>query len=217
MVSLGEGSSFQRGGVNGGNLATKTDKDQPIGSFFGYVVDHVAIDQSDVDSYNQIAQQATGDASAVYQTGLLAGDIIFKDIDGDGQLTNKDLTFLGSPIPKWNYGANVNLAYKNFDFMLSLYGISDVKIWNDLKYWTEGTTRPFNASADLVSRWRTEGDISEYPKAGQNATGSKNLRPSDRFVENGSYLRLRNVTLGYNIPVANAGSVNKVFSSLRII
>jgi TonB-dependent starch-binding outer membrane protein SusC len=216
VVSLGEGSAFQRGGVNGGSLATKTDEDQPIGSFFGYVVDHVAVDQSDIDNYDQITQQATGDAAAVYQAGLLPGDIIFRDTDGDGQLTDKDRTFLGSSIPTWNYGANINLAYSNFDFMLSVYGISDVKVWNDLKYWTEGTTRPFNSSADLNSRWRTEGDISEYPKAGQNATSSKNLRPSDRFVEDGSYMRLRNITLGYNMPVLNLNRVTRMFSSLRV-
>jgi TonB-linked SusC/RagA family outer membrane protein len=216
VVSLGAGAPFQRGTVNGGNLATKTDEDQPIGSFYGYVVDHVAIDQSDVDAYNLSAQQVTGQPTAVYQTGLLPGDIIFRDIDGDGMLTSLDRTFLGSPIPVWNYGANVNLAYKNFDFMLGLYGISDVKLWNDLKYWTEGTSRPFNSSSDLVNRWRTEGDVSEYPMAGQNATGSANLRPSDRFVEDGSYMRLRNVTLGYKIPVGNAQGLGKVFSSLRL-
>jgi TonB-dependent starch-binding outer membrane protein SusC len=216
VVSLGEGAPFQRGGVSGGNLATKTDTGQPIGSFFGFVVDHVALDQSDIDAYNAIARQATNDPAKVYQTGLLPGDIIFRDINGDGLLTPLDRTFLGSPIPTWNYGTNINLAYKNFDFMIGLYGISDVKLWNDLKYWTEGTTRPFNSSSDLVDRWRTEGDVSEYPKAGQNATGSANLRPSDRFVEDGSYMRLRNVTLGYTIPVSNAPGFNKVFSSLRL-
>jgi TonB-dependent starch-binding outer membrane protein SusC len=216
VVSLGEGAPFQRGGVDGGNLATKTDEGQPIGSFFGYVVDHIAVDQSDVDAYNASAQQASGNPSAIYQSGLLPGDIIFRDINEDGTLTSADRTFLGSPIPKWNYGANVNLAYKHFDFMLGLYGIADVKLWNDLKYWTEGTTRPFNSSSDLINRWRTEGDISEYPKAGQNATGSANLRPSDRFVEDGSYLRLRNVTLGYKIPVESKQGVSKIFSSLRL-
>ena len=216
VIDLGEGAAFQRGGVAGAYLATKTDEGNPIGSFYGYIVDHVAIDQADVDAYNQIAINTTGNVDATYQADLLPGDIIFKDIDGDGMLTSEDQTFIGSPIPKWNYGSNINLGYKQFDLMVSLYGVGGVQLWNDLKYHTEGTTRPFNQSADLVSRWRTEGDISQYPKAGQHATGSQNLRPSTRFVENGSYLRFRNVTLGYNVPVANLGAMGKAFSSLRL-
>jgi TonB-linked SusC/RagA family outer membrane protein len=215
VIDLGEGSRFQRGSVNGGNLATMTDEGQPIGSFYGYVVDHVAIDQADVDAYNQIAQQATGDPDAVFQEDLLPGDIIFRDLNGDGMVTSEDQTFLGSPIPKWNYGGNLNFGFRNFDLMVSFYGITGVSIWNDLKYWTEGTTRPFNSSADLLSRWRTEGDISKYPKAGQHATGSQNLRPSDRFVEDGSYMRLRNLTLGYKLPLGE-GLFGKTFSSFRV-
>lgn len=216
VVDLGEGSRFQRGSVNGGNLATMTDEGQPIGSFYGFVVDHVAIDQADVDAYNARARTITGDPDALYQEDLLPGDIIFRDINGDGQVTSEDQTFLGSPIPKWNYGGNLNFGMRNFDLMVSFYGITGVSIWNDLKYWTEGTTRPFNSSADLVARWRTEGDRSEYPKAGQHATSSQNLRPSDRFVENGSYLRLRNVTLGYSFPLNGTGLLSKAFSSLRV-
>ncbi len=216
VISLGEGTAFQRGGVAGGNLATKTDKGHPIGSFYGYVVDHVAVDQADVNAHNAIAESTTGKTGTLFQADLIPGDIIFKDLDGDGQITSKDQTFLGSPIPKWNYGANVNLGFKNFDFMVSFYGIAGVQLWNDLKYYTEGMTRPFNSSADLVSRWRKPGDISAYPMAGQHATGSQNLRPSDRFVENGAYLRFRNVTLGYTIPLSNLGSMGKGFKSFRI-
>ncbi len=216
VVDLGDGSAFQRGTVNGGNLATMTDEGQPIGSFYGYMVDHVAIDQADVDTYHQRARTATGDPAALYQEELLPGDIIFRDINGDGILTSDDQTFLGSPIPKWNYGGNLNFGLRNVDLMISFYGIAGVSIWNDLKYWTEGTTRPFNSSADLLSRWRTEGDVSEYPKAGQHATGSQNLRPSDRFVEDGSYMRLRNLTLGYTFPLSGTGLLSRAFSSLRI-
>jgi len=111
VISLGEGTAFQRGGVAGGNLATKTDKGHPIGSFYGYVVDHVAVDQADVNAHNAIAESTTGKTGTLFQADLIPGDIIFKDLDGDGQITSKDQTFLGSPIPKWNYGANVNLGF----------------------------------------------------------------------------------------------------------
>jgi hypothetical protein len=213
VTSLGEGSPFARGSVNGGNLATYTDKGHPIGSFFGYVVDHVAANQAEVDALNNKAKELTGKADVTYQGNFLPGDIVFKDINNDGIIDAHDITYLGSPIPKWNYGANVNIGYRNFDFTLGLNGIGDVKIWNDMTYWLEGTSRPFNSLATLENRWKKEGDISAFPKAGQNANGSGNLRPSTRFVENGAFLRVRNVTFGYTIP--NSAFKNKI-SKFRV-
>ena len=117
---------------------TRTEVGHPIGAFYGYVYDHVAVDAADIENYNTIARDATGDETVVYQQGLLPGDRIFKDLNGDNRLTDADQTFLGSPIPKWNYGVNINLGYKNFDFMASLQGAADVQIINALKYYTEG-------------------------------------------------------------------------------
>jgi TonB-linked SusC/RagA family outer membrane protein len=216
VVSLGAGTPFNEGSVNGGYQATRTEKGQPIGSYYGYKMDRVASTQQEVDQLNQMAREMTGKSDAVYQDKLTPGDIIFQDLDGDGEVTEKDRTFLGSPLPKWNYGANLNLGFKNFDLMASLYGVAGVKLWNDLTYWLEGTSRPFNSSAALVNRWRQEGDVSEFPKAGQNANGNLNLRASDRFIENGSYLRLRNVTLGYTLPQSVLGLAGNTFSNFRV-
>ncbi len=212
-MGTGEKLSITSGGINGNNNATRTEVGQPIGSFYGFRVDHVAVNQSEVDALNVSAVAATGDEDAIYQVGLQPGDIIFKDVDGDGVVTEFDRTFLGSPIPKIQYGANVNLGWRDFDFMVGIFGQSGVEIWNDLNYWLEGTTRPFNSSAELVNRWRQEGDISEYPRAGQNATSNLNLRPSDRFVKDGSFMRVRNVTLGYSLPKDKLG---KSLSNLRV-
>jgi TonB-linked SusC/RagA family outer membrane protein len=217
VVSLGAGQPFNAGGVNGGYQATRTEKGQPIGSFYGYRVDRVASTAEEITRLNQTARERTGDAAAIYQASLLPGDIIFRDLNGDGQVTEKDQTFLGSPLPRWNYGANLNLGFMNFDFTAGLFGVGGVSLWNDLTYWLEGTSRPFNSSAALVNRWRQEGDISEFPKAGQNANGNLNLRASDRFVENGSFLRVRNLTLGYSIPESVLGLAGKNFlSNFRI-
>ena len=214
VTSLGSEGSIPivSGGFDGVSSITRTDIGQPIGSFYGYKVDHVAIDKGDVAKYG-----LNKDGSSSYQDKLLPGDIIFKDLNGDGKIDENDQTYLGSPIPTWNYGMNLNLDYQNFDFMLSLQGVGGVQLVNALKYWTEGTTRPFNSSAELVNRWRKEGDISIYPKAGQNANGNLNLRPSDRFVENGDYMRIRNVTLGYKLPVPVLSKLtNNTVSSLRL-
>jgi len=195
---------------------TRTQPGQPIGSYYGYVYDHVAIDQADIDKYNAIARRKTGNPSAEYQTGLLPGDRIFEDVNGDGIVTEADKKFLGSPIPKWNYGANITLGYKNFDMMVALQGVAGVQLINAMKYYIEGVALPFNAKTTVLNRWRKPGDITDITRAGQNYGTAANLRNSSWFVENGAYARIRNVTIGYTIPAASLNALaSKVFSSMR--
>lgn len=196
---------------------TRTEVGQPIGSFYGYVYDHVAIDAADVEKYNAIARSKTQDPNAEYQSGLLPGDRIFKDVNGDGVVTEADQTFLGSPIPKFNYGLNLNLAYKNFDFMASLQGVGGVQIINAMKYYLEGVALPFNTKTTVLQRWEKPGDVTDIARAGQNYGTSANLRNSSWFVENGNYARIRNVTLGYTIPETRIKSITgNTISNLRI-
>ena len=218
VTSLGteNATPIVKGGFEAVASMSRTAPGQPIGAFYGYKVDHVAIDAADVTRYNDIAKSKTGKADALYQASLLPGDIIFKDIDGDGMVTEKDQTFLGDPNPTWNYGTNINLGYKRFDLMVSLQGIAGVKIVNGLRYWTEGMTRPFNSSTDVLRRWKKDGDVTDIPRAGQNINGSLNLRPSDRFIESGSFMRVRNVTVGYAIPETALKAISsKGISSAR--
>ncbi len=196
---------------------TCTEVGQPMGSFYGYVYDHVAIDAADVEKYNAIAKSKTQDPNAEYQSGLLPGDRIFKDVNGDGLVTEADQTFLGSPIPKWNYGVNINLAYKNFDLMASLQGVAGVQIINAIKYYLEGVALPFNTKTTVLNRWQKPGDITDIARAGQNYGTSANLRNSSWFVENGDYARIRNVTFGYTLPDMRIRSITaNVISTLRI-
>ena len=101
--------------------------------------------------------------------------------------------------------------------MVALTGLAGVELANSLIYNTEGTNKVFNHSVTVINRWRKEGDIATIPKANQNATGTKNLRPSDRYIESGAYMRVRNVTLGYNF---NQNTLKSVFgnaiSSIRL-
>ncbi|MCC5930255.1 MAG: TonB-dependent receptor [Cyclobacteriaceae bacterium] len=193
---------------------TRTDVGAPIGAFYGFRTMGVA-NQSDVDRLNEQARAITGNPTAVYQASFMPGDIIFKDLNGDGIVNEEDQEFIGSPIPKWNYGFNAFLNYKNFDFQLVFQGVGGVDIINGLDYWMMGTTRPFNGSARLLDRWRQDGDITDVPRAGQNANADLNLRPSDRYLENGAFLRLRNLTVGYTLP-SSLMQGSKVFSNFRI-
>ncbi len=196
---------------------TRTEVGQPIGSFYGYVYDHVAIDAADVDKYNQIARQKTGDPNAVFQPGLLPGDRIFKDVNGDGVVDVSDQTFLGSPIPKYNYGVNLNLSYKGFDFMAALQGVAGVELINGMKYYLEGVALPFNGKTSVLQRWQKPGDITDIARAGQNYGTGANLRASSWYVENGAFARLRSVTLGYTIPAPKITSLTaNTISSLRV-
>ncbi len=199
VTSLGtQGAVPITGGEFSTGSLTRTDTMLPIGAYWGFKVDHVAVDQADVDAYNRRAAEQTGNPASLYQDGLKPGDLIFRDLDGDGQVTDKDQAYLGSNLPKWAYGVNLNLAYRHFDLMASVQGIAGVQLANALSYWTEGTTKPFNGSTALLDRWRQEGDVTGIPRAGQNI--ASNTRVSDRFIESGAYARIRNVTLGFTFP-----------------
>lgn len=215
-ISLGTQSPTPIVGGTGA-IYTLTQAGYPIGSFYGYGVGHVAKDQTEIDALNKTAQQRTGDPNAVYQTGLLPGDFIFKDLNGDGVVDSKDQQVLGSAIPKFIYGINLGASYRNFDLNMVLSGVQGVQIGNNLRSSLEFAGTGHNASTSILNRWEKPGDNALLPRAGQNATGSGNLRPSDFFIDNGSYLRARNVTLGYTFSKAALQSFSgSVLSKLRI-
>ncbi|MDR3693210.1 TonB-dependent receptor [Mucilaginibacter sp.] len=200
-----------------GVAETMTMPGIPIGAFWGYREDHVARDQAEIDALNKIAQQKTGDPTAVYQSGLKPGDFIFKDLNGDGVVDSKDQQLLGSSIPKFTYGINIGATYHNFDLNVVLSGVQGVQIGNDLRSTLDFAGTGHNASADILNRWEKPGDNARLPRAGQDDNGSGNLRPSDFFIDNGAYLRARNVTLGYTFTKTALQSFSgNVLSKLRV-
>lgn len=219
VLSLGDQFSapIQAGAFTPVPATTYTAAGYTIGSFYGYRMDHVAKDAVEIAALDAEAVKKTGKPNAKYQDGLLPGDFIYKDIDGDGIVTAKDQEILGNAIPKYVYGINAGITYKNFDFNLVLSGISGVNLLNGLKLNTQVMATGHNASTALLDRWRKPGDVVALPRLGQNATGNGNLRPSDWWLEDGSYLRLRNITLGYAVPQQLLNTVTKgTVKSLRI-
>ena len=200
-----------------GPVETMTEPGIPIGAFYGYKVAGVASTQAQIDALNKMAQQKTGNPNAVYQAGLLPGDFIFKDLNGDGVVNSSDQTVLGSAIPKFVYGINLGASYNNFDFNVVLSGVQGVQIGDALLATTEFAATGHNASTAILNRWEKPGDNAALPRAGQDDSGSGNLRPSDFFIQNGAYLRARNVTLGYSFTKAALQSFSgNVLSKLRI-
>ena len=200
VESLGEGNPI----TDGGGI-TRTDVGQPIGSYYGWEVDHVLVDAADAAAYKTTISKGGAENAA-------AGDIAYKDLNNDGKIDDKDRAFLGNPNPKFIYGLNLSGNYKGFDLMVSFNGISGNKLYNNFGIGTlQAMERPFNTTTDVLNRWKKEGDITNVPRASA-ANANKNLRISSRYIEDGSYLRIRSVSLGYTFPIKN----NKIIDKLRI-
>jgi TonB-linked SusC/RagA family outer membrane protein len=162
-----------------------------VGTFYGYVTDGLFRSQADLTAVDY--------GYAVGPQGLYLGDVRYKDLNGDGKLGSEDVTFIGDPNPKFTYGMTNTFKYKNLDFSFFLQGVYGSKIFNWTRKYTESLTSVFlNQSTDVMNRYtptNTGGTIPRY-----NQYTNNNLRNSDRFVESGSYLRVQNISLGYNLP-----------------
>ncbi|MCX6218104.1 TonB-dependent receptor [Spirosoma sp.] len=196
----------------GGFDITKTEVGQPIQSFYGWQVDGIFQNQSEINTANGI----DGNDKTLYQDKAAPGDIRFKDINGDGKIDANDRTYLGSYLPKFNYGANFSGTYKNFDFTLYIQGVQGNKIYNGTKVVTQGMLRLFNAGTDVLNAWTPTNTNTNIPRA-VSGDPNNNSRTSDRFIEDGSYLRLKNLTIGYSIPGTVLSSLTKgTVSKVRV-
>jgi TonB-linked SusC/RagA family outer membrane protein len=160
----------------------------PLGAFYGYKTDGIFQNQAELDAYPHLP-----DASV--------GDLRYVDVNGDNFLTDEDRTYIGSPIPTFLYGLSAEFGYKGFDFSFDFQGQTGNKIYN-----AKETIRPdlYNFEQHVLDRWTGEGTSQSEPRA---TAGGYNWLPSDRFIQDGSFLRLRSVTLGYTLPAAATAKV----------
>ena len=165
----------------------------PASSFYGYVVDGIFQTQEEVDNY---AIQTAGDDP---YNRTSAGDIRFKDLNNDGIINDDDRTFLGDPTPSWTFSMNNSFAWKNFDLEVYFQGVAGNKIYNSNRASLEAMSVAQNQMTTVLERWRGEGTSDSMPRA-VFGDPNKNTRTSNRFIEDGSYLRLKNITLGYTLP-----------------
>ncbi len=205
VISLGTGNP-----INGrnwqGDILTRVEEGQPIYFFQGWQVDRLF--QS--DDFNADGSLKDGLPS---QNGAAPGDIKFMDIAGpddengnptgpDGVIDANDRTNLGSPIPTYTFGLTGNFEYKNFDLSIFLQGVGGNKIFKAYAYWTQGMTRVFNGESVLLNRWTPTNTNTDVPRA-VSGDPNRNARASDRFIDDGDYIRLKNVTLGYTLNTSN--------------
>ncbi len=176
------------GGAIGSDRITRTEKGYPIGSFYLYEMEGIFQNTTDIFTH------------AFQGNGIQPGDVKFKDQDGNGTIDGNDRKHIGSPIPKVTAGLNINLSYKNWDLSVFFQGAYGQKIFSVLNRDIEGFYRPFNVTQRYFdNHWTGEGSSNEYPRASWDASGN-NTKYSTRFLEDGSYTRLKNVQLGYSIP-----------------
>ena len=160
----------------------------PIGSFYGYVTNGIFQNQQEVDRY---AIQVPG--------GTAPGDIRFRDLDNNGVINADDRTYIGNPSPEWTFSLNNTFAYKEFDLQIFLQGVAGNDIYNANRIWQESMSIPQNQTTKVLDRWTGEGTSNSVPRA-IYSDPNQNVRHSNRFIEDGSYLRVKNLTLGYTLP-----------------
>ncbi|MFG6426389.1 MAG: TonB-dependent receptor [Muribaculaceae bacterium] len=185
----------------GGAYATMLAADYPINVFYGYVTDGIFQNADEVKAH-------------AVQPGAEAGDIRFRDLNNDGIINENDRTVIGNPNPTWLFSMNNRLTYKGFELSIYLQGVAGNKIYNRTRSVMESMSAAYNQAASTANRWYGEGTSNSMPRAVW-ADPNGNNRISDRWVENGSYLRLKNVTLAYNFPDKWLKRIN--FENARIL
>ncbi|MDV6168564.1 TonB-dependent receptor [Flavobacterium sp. DG1-102-2] len=185
VYEVNNGTGYTEGGGFGvGQPAmTRMEVGQPLGYFYGYKTDGIFQNQAEVNAHP--SQAALGAAAQ-------PGDIRFKDVNGDGQITTADRTNLGDAIPDATMGFNLQLNYKGWDFTSYLFA----SLGNDMVRNYERTTPDINRSNYVLDRWHGEGTSNTVPRVTTGATTNNIF--SDYFVEDASYLRIQNVQIGYS-------------------
>ncbi len=181
------------GGAYGSQYVTRTEKGYQVGSFYMYQMQGIFQNQTDIFTH-AVQGQSTGPSR------IQPGDVKFKDQNGDGVIDGNDRAHVGSAIPKVSGGLNIMLNYKNFDLSVFFQGAYGQKILSVLNRDIEGFYRPFNVTERYFkNHWTGEGTTNQYPRASWDASGN-NTQISTRFLESGSYTRLKNLQVGYTIP-----------------
>ncbi|PXY39736.1 TonB-dependent receptor [Flavobacterium cheongpyeongense] len=179
----------------------------PLFYMYGLVTDGIYQNQAEV---NAVFTKNPG------QTAVKPGDIRFKDLNGDGDITSDDRTNIGNQFPDFTYGLNLSAAYKNFDFNCFISGSKGSKIFNASIFDLQGMTRLFNSSTAVLDRAviGSNGAVSNPDATLPRALGApQNTAVSDRYVEDGSFTRLKNITLGYTF---KGTALDKYVSKLRL-
>ncbi|NJY62273.1 TonB-dependent receptor [Salinimicrobium sp. CDJ15-81-2] len=207
VININSDTPLTTGGIGLNYNLARIQPGYPINVFYGFVQDGIFQTQAEIDN---AAVQSPGTNPA---TSTAPGDIRFRDLNNDGRITDDDRTFIGNPNPDFTFSLNNTFRYKNFDLSVFFQGVYGNDIFNANRLYTESMSVTTNQSVAVLDRWIGPGTSNTMPRA-VFGDPNNNTRPSTRYIEDGSYLRLRNINLGYNLPVETFG--NSAFSSAKI-
>ncbi len=182
-----------------GTYFVKNQVGHPVGAFYGYNITGFWQNQAEIDNADAAAKKATNNVDAIFQVDEGVGRFKYQDVNGDGQIDDNDRTFIGNPNPKFNYGLDLGVQYKNFDFSVFFYGVNGNQIWNQTLWWTDfyASFSGGKSKTALYNSWSTTNPNAKAPLQEVNGWQSTNLAPNSYYIENGSYLRCKNMMLGY--------------------
>lgn len=195
VTEMGTGDQVIWAGSTGGTSNVNTSKTlqgYPIGGFWLIPTDGLFKNTEEVQAHSKDGK--------LIQPAAVPGDVRFKDVNNNGTIDDGDRVYLGSPFPSFTMGLNLNAQWKWFDIMVGIQGNFGNKIYNATKVYLENTTAGINYLSSTLDYWTEQNTNASYPRLTWNDT-NRNLRPeSDRYLEDGSYVRLRNIQVGYTLP-----------------
>lgn len=193
VINMGTDSQVINSGATNQNINTcKTLAGYPIGGFWLIPALGYFNSTEEVQAYQKDGQ--------LIQPSAEPGDIKFQDTNNDGSITDDDRVYCGSPFPKFTYSINANLTYKNFDFSIGLQGVTGNKIYNATRQTLEDVTKGTNFLASCLDYWTPDNKDAAHPRLIWTDPNRNTRAESNRYLEDGSYFRLRNVQIGYTFP-----------------
>ncbi|MGJ1365661.1 SusC/RagA family TonB-linked outer membrane protein [Sphingobacterium spiritivorum] len=206
VLDLGGASTIMTNGAERSYITHITQEGSPIGMFYGFKVLGIATEEN----YKTVAP------SAASTNPLQPGDLYFEDVDGNGVVNDQDKRIIGNPHPDFTYGFALNTSYKNFDLRASFNGSQGNKVLDGYDYYLYNMEGSGNQYADVAQRWRSSanpGNGSVY-RAARGGTQSNSTRLSSFYLQDGSFLRMTNIILGYSLPKETAQKL--MLSGVRI-
>ena len=185
IIDLNSAVPYYINQVNNSYL-TMLQKGYPINVFYGYVTYGLFQNQTEVENH-------------AFQPGAAPGDIRYRDLNNDGVINESDRTVIGNPNPTWLFSMNNTVEWKGLELSVYLQGVAGNSIYNANNIENTGMAAAMNQTVAVLDRWTGEGTSNFMPRA-VYGDPNQNCRVSDRFIENGSYLRVKNIMLAYSFP-----------------
>lgn len=194
LTHLGDESTYLSGDSHKIGTLTRGDVGMVFPYFWGWKTNGVFQNMDEVNNYTWTNPE-TGDTNVI-QPNAKPGDFRWTDINNDGQITDEDRTMIGKGVPDWTFGFNLSLEWRGFDFSAFLQGQLGNDVFNVSRRTDLGS---INLPKNILNRWTGEGSTNEAPRF-QITSANENYRVSDFWLEDGSFVRMRNIQLGYTLP-----------------